>query len=283
MINSQFTIDYTVAGIETVEGESISSDDDRVETPSKWTSDRKSNCINGEPIAKKRLSSIDSKKKPPHSYIAMISMAILSKPDKKMLLNDIYQYIMEHFPFYNNEEKAWKNNIRHNLSLNECFGKHSRSNSGKGNYWSIHPSCMEEFAIGDFRRRQARRRARTNSVKSVNGSYYENDFRYNFGYVPMTSSLIGFNSMNGTQMHTPLHSPFNIFQSPVSELGTTAKPCPATIQSFGTNSLFNVTPSTPFVRSFNAQSVLNMKSSFSSNTNPVFYPSCQIQRGFSDW
>ncbi|XP_063435570.1 forkhead box protein I1-like [Mytilus trossulus] len=275
MINSQFTVDYTVAGIKTVEGEYISSDDDRVETPSKWTDERKSICIDGESIAKKRLCSNDSKKKPPHSYIAMISMAILSKPDKKILLNDIYQYIMEHFPFYNNEEKAWKNSIRHNLSLNECFWKHSRSNSGKGNYWSIHPSCIEEFKKGDFRRRQARRRARTNSVKSVNGFSYENDFRYNFGYVPMTSSLIGFNSMNATPMHPTLHSPFNIFQSPVSEFGTTANPCPATIQSLGTNSLFQVTPSTPFV-----QSALNMKSSFSSNTDPFFNHLSDTKRVF---
>ncbi|XP_071170870.1 forkhead box protein I3-like [Mytilus edulis] len=281
MINSKF-IDYTVAGIETVGGESISSDYDRVETPSKWTSDRKSNCINGESISKKRLCSNDLKEKPPHSYIAMISMAILSKPDKKILLNDIYQYVLEHFPFYNNEEKAWKNNIRHNLSLNECFGKHSRSNSGKGNYWSIHPSCMEEFAKGDFRRRQARRRARTNSIKSVNGSSNENDFRYNFGYVPMTSSLIGFNSMKGSPMNTTLHNPIHFFQSPVSEFGMTAPPCMATTPSFGTNSPFHVTPSASKVRSFNAQSAHSMKSSLSSKTNPVFYPSCQIQRGFLD-
>ena len=99
--------------------------------------------------------------KPVHSYIALISKAILSHPEKKMVLSDIYQFIMENFSYYNNDEKAWRNSIRHNLSLNECFIKVGRAENGKGNYWSIHPSCVDDFAKGDYRRRQARRRART--------------------------------------------------------------------------------------------------------------------------
>ena len=99
--------------------------------------------------------------KPVHSYIALISKAILSHPEKRMVLSDIYQYIMDNFPYYNNGEKAWRNSIRHNLSLNECFIKVGRADNGKGNYWSIHPSCIDDFAKGDYRRRQARRRART--------------------------------------------------------------------------------------------------------------------------
>lgn len=34
--------------------------------------------------------------------------------------------------------------------------------AGKGNYWAIHPNCVDDFKRGDFRRRQARRRARRN-------------------------------------------------------------------------------------------------------------------------
>jgi len=69
--------------------------------------------------------------KPSHSYIALISMAILSSRDRKMLLCDIYQYVMENFEYYNNDEKPWRNSIRHNLSLNECFVKAGRSDNGK--------------------------------------------------------------------------------------------------------------------------------------------------------
>ena len=100
--------------------------------------------------------------KPSHSYIALIAMAILSKPSKKVLLGDIYSYISENFPYYRSKDKSWRNSIRHNLSLNECFIKAGRSENGKGNYWAIHPANLEDFANGDFRRRRARRRVRKN-------------------------------------------------------------------------------------------------------------------------
>ncbi|EDO34609.1 predicted protein, partial [Nematostella vectensis] len=94
--------------------------------------------------------------KPAHSYIALIAMAILSNSSKKMILGDIYQYISDNFPYYRNKDKSWRNSIRHNLSLNECFIKAGRSENGKGNYWAIHPANLEDFANGDFRRRRAR-------------------------------------------------------------------------------------------------------------------------------
>lgn len=105
-------------------------------------------------------SDSDADTKPSHSYIALIAMAILSKPSKKVLLGDIYNYISENFPYYRSKDKSWRNSIRHNLSLNECFIKAGRSENGKGNYWAIHPANVEDFANGDFRRRRARRRVR---------------------------------------------------------------------------------------------------------------------------
>lgn len=111
-------------------------------------------CITGT----KENNDVDTK--PSHSYIALIAMAILSKPSKKVLLGDIYNYISEKFPYYRSKDKSWRNSIRHNLSLNECFIKAGRSENGKGNYWAIHPANLEDFANGDFRRRRARRRVR---------------------------------------------------------------------------------------------------------------------------
>ncbi|KAK6188995.1 hypothetical protein SNE40_005055 [Patella caerulea] len=130
--------------------------------------------------------------KPAHSYIALISMSILNSPEKKVLLGDIYQYIMDNFPYYNNKEKAWRNSIRHNLSLNECFIKSGRADNGKGNYWSIHPACIEDFSRGDFRRRQARRRARRNTMSEM--SKRPMSYQYGMGYVPMTTSTLPFGS-----------------------------------------------------------------------------------------
>ncbi|XP_071108020.1 forkhead box protein D5-C-like [Haliotis cracherodii] len=140
--------------------------------------------------------------KPTHSYIALISMAILSTEGKKMLLSDIYSYIMDNFPYYNNKDKAWRNSIRHNLSLNECFVKSGRADNGKGNYWSIHPACIDDFSRGDFRRRQARRRARKNSLsRDTCVSNLPLSYRYNLGYVPMTPSTVG------TPTYRPCYSP----------------------------------------------------------------------------
>ncbi|XP_033926520.1 forkhead box protein L2-like [Melopsittacus undulatus] len=105
--------------------------------------------------------------KPAQSYIALISTAILSSPEKKLLLSDIYQWIMDHYPYFKNKEKSWRNSVRHNLSLNECFVKAGRSDNGKGHFWAIHPANLEDFAKGDYQRRRARRR-----VRRVNVGFY---------------------------------------------------------------------------------------------------------------
>lgn len=48
--------------------------------------------------------------KPAQSYIALISTAILSSPEKKLLLSDIYQWIMDKYPYFKNKvggEGGW--------------------------------------------------------------------------------------------------------------------------------------------------------------------------------
>ena len=98
--------------------------------------------------------------KPQHSYIGLISMAILSSTDKKLVLADIYQYILDNFPYFRHRGPGWRNSIRHNLSLNDCFIKAGRAANGKGHYWAVHPACVEDFQKGDFRRRRAQRKVR---------------------------------------------------------------------------------------------------------------------------
>jgi hypothetical protein len=108
--------------------------------------------------AQQPLSDID---RPPHSYIALISMAILTKNDRKILLNEIYDWVIQNFPYYQHRtDKSWRNSIRHNLSLNECFIKVGKAGNGRGYYWSIHSANINDFKKGDFRRRQARLRAK---------------------------------------------------------------------------------------------------------------------------
>lgn len=98
--------------------------------------------------------------KPQHSYIGLIAMAILSAPDQKLVLSDIYQHILDNYPYFRSRGPGWRNSIRHNLSLNDCFIKSGRSANGKGHYWAIHPANIEDFKKGDFRRRKAQRKVR---------------------------------------------------------------------------------------------------------------------------
>lgn len=98
--------------------------------------------------------------KPQHSYIGLIAMAILGSADGKLVLSDIYQYILDNYPYFRTRGPGWRNSIRHNLSLNDCFVKAGRSANGKGHYWAIHPANVDDFKKGDFRRRKAQRKVR---------------------------------------------------------------------------------------------------------------------------
>uniref|UniRef100_A0A803TIR5 Forkhead box protein G1 n=1 Tax=Anolis carolinensis TaxID=28377 RepID=A0A803TIR5_ANOCA len=93
----------------------------------------------------------NTSEKPPLSYVALIAKAILASPSKKLGLAAIYRYIEENFPYYRKQSQSWRNSIRHNLSLNDCFVKVGRCEDGKGNYWSIHPTNINDFVLGDFR------------------------------------------------------------------------------------------------------------------------------------
>ncbi|KAJ3285453.1 Forkhead box protein J2 [Borealophlyctis nickersoniae] len=77
--------------------------------------------------------------KPPYSYATLITYAIATSGDKQMTLNDIYNWVLENFPYFQTAGNGWKNSIRHNLSLNKAFVRVARpaNKPGKGSYWTI--------------------------------------------------------------------------------------------------------------------------------------------------
>ncbi|XP_006022842.1 forkhead box protein F1, partial [Alligator sinensis] len=121
------------------------------------------------PKAKKSNAGIRRPEKPPYSYIALIVMAIQSSPSKRLTLSEIYQFLQSRFPFFRGSYQGWKNSVRHNLSLNECFIKLPKGlgRPGKGHYWTIDPASEFMFEEGSFRRRPRGFRRKCQALKPM--------------------------------------------------------------------------------------------------------------------
>lgn len=90
---------------------------------------------------------VDDGSKPNLSYAAMIGMAILRSPTRRLTLSQIYKWISTNYSFYKPDDAGWQNSIRHNLSLHKAFLKTERTKDdpGKGCYWSIMPGLEHQF------------------------------------------------------------------------------------------------------------------------------------------
>lgn len=119
--------------------------------------------------------------KPPFSYISLTAMAIWSSQEKMLLLNEIYKYIMEKFPYYRKNTQKWQNSLRHNLSFNDCFIKVPRfsNKSGKGCFWTLHPKSINMFENGSLLRRRKRFHAKKMHTDFLSvGNSAMTDFHY---------------------------------------------------------------------------------------------------------
>ncbi|XP_035524702.1 forkhead box protein N2 [Morone saxatilis] len=80
--------------------------------------------------------------KPPYSFSSLIFMAIEDSSDKRLPVKDIYEWIVNNFPYYRTASGGWRNSVRHNLSLSKSFRRIQRDKSqsvGKGSLWCVCP------------------------------------------------------------------------------------------------------------------------------------------------
>ncbi|TMS09365.1 Forkhead box protein F1 [Larimichthys crocea] len=129
-------------------------------------------------------------------------MAIQSSPSKRLTLSEIYQFLQARFPFFRGSYQGWKNSVRHNLSLNECFIKLPKGlgRPGKGHYWTIDPSSEFMFEEGSFRRRPRGFRRKCQALKPMyrmmNGIGFGSMLPQNFDFQSPSGSLACHNSYN---------------------------------------------------------------------------------------
>ena len=90
----------------------------------------------------------------PLSYVEVITYAILDSPRGQRTLSEIYSFIQERFPEFTENRARWKNTVRHNLSLHECFQRGQVAYEKGGCYWQIHPRFLADFIRGDFSKRK---------------------------------------------------------------------------------------------------------------------------------
>ncbi|XP_069581734.1 forkhead box protein R1 [Brachyistius frenatus] len=61
--------------------------------------------------------------RPPVNYCILIALALKSSHTGSLKVQQIYNFIREHFPFFQTAPDGWKNTIRHNLCFNSSFRK----------------------------------------------------------------------------------------------------------------------------------------------------------------
>ena len=237
-------------------------DDDNEEASSTTTNlSESSECQKSQ---KKPTVGVRRQEKPPYSYIALIVMAIQASPNKRCTLSEIYQFLQQRFPFFRGSYQGWKNSVRHNLSLNECFIKLPKGlgRPGKGHYWTIDPSAEFMFEEGSFRRRPRGFRRKCQGLKPF-----------------------GMFNMNGMASSSSMFSPhYDLFhQNNMSSMNMTygMNPAPSYDNSsfIPQNTGYQQTNYTPTQQ--HANNLASCSFNVNVNVNGRFGPNCAMSGGVS--
>lgn len=128
--------------------------------------------------------SAPSDTKPPFAYNFVIYQAINACNKEKVTLGEVYSQIMQRYGYYRQrkDETGWKNSIRHNLTVHDCFVKvmrdKSKGENGKGGFWQVDEELAQHevdfsqrglIRTGSARRSKKKRKVAAKSRKSQKG------------------------------------------------------------------------------------------------------------------
>jgi hypothetical protein len=103
--------------------------------------------------------------KPELSYAALVGRAILSSPEHRLTLQEIYDWITIVYPHYKRGETTWMNSIRHVLSTTVCFRKVPRDRAVGRTLWAIWDEDLPCFKDGGFKKHLCKDYANSNEGK----------------------------------------------------------------------------------------------------------------------
>ncbi|TFK71639.1 hypothetical protein BDN72DRAFT_895474 [Pluteus cervinus] len=111
-----------------------------------------------------------SPSKPEQSYAALVGQAILSSPEHRLTLQEIYDWITIVYPYFKRGETTWMNSIRHVLSTTIVFRKVTRDRSLGRTHWAIWDEDRECFKGGGFKKQLCKDYVNATKEKRGTGS-----------------------------------------------------------------------------------------------------------------
>ncbi|KAF7791220.1 hypothetical protein EIP86_002234 [Pleurotus ostreatoroseus] len=81
----------------------------------------------------------DTNGRPQHTLPVILRCAILGSPKRRLTIREIYAAMEKKYPYYKTAGPAWKQSVRHHLSLNRLFERQPRpaTDPGFGSYWTV--------------------------------------------------------------------------------------------------------------------------------------------------